>query len=171
MKIYKIDKIYIFLLVSLLVLSFFFGYSHTLIGGNNIKYFIIGFLILFIIFNLINLLAKEVEITDEFISIKSLTGVRKLNFAKIEDITPLKLKGRYIFIIADNEKYGFLSSMFDNFQEIFQIIKEKANSEIREKLSSITEKDFKSRKLVFVIFMLMANLFLLLASIYNLFTH
>ncbi|MBC7197541.1 MAG: hypothetical protein H5U39_09825, partial [Deferribacterales bacterium] len=76
MKIYKIDKIYIILLISLLVLSIFFGYSHTLIGGNNVKYFIIAFLILFILFNLVNLLAKKVEVTDEFISIKSLTGVR-----------------------------------------------------------------------------------------------
>jgi len=171
LKIYKIDKIYIFLLLTLLMLSLFFGYSHTLIVGNNIKYFIIGFMILFIIFNIINLLAKKVEITDEFINIKSLTGNRKLKFDEIEDITPLKLKGRYIFIISDREKYGFLSSMFSDFQEIFHIIKEKVNSEIQEKLSTLTEKDFKSRKFIFVIFMLTANIFLLLASIYNFFIH
>lgn len=171
MKVYKIDKIYIFLLVSLLIVSIFFGYTHTLTGGNNIKYLIIGFVVLFIIFNLINLITKKVEIEDEFINIKSLAGFRKLKFDEIEDITPLKLMGRYIFIISDSEKYGFLSSMFENFEEIYQIIKERLDSEIQKKLNNLSEKDFKSRKVVFVIFMVVANIFLLLASMYNLFNY
>lgn len=167
MKIYKIEKVYVSLLVILLAASFIFAFSHALIGGNNIKFIIIGFLILFIIFNIVNLLGKKVEIDENSITIKSLTGKRKLEFDKIEDITPLKLKGRYIFIISDNEKYGFLSSMFEKFDEILDILKKNAQNSNNEKISGITIKDINSRKKIFIAFLISATIFLIAASVLN----
>lgn len=171
MKIYKIDKSYLFLLVFLLFSSIVFLISHTQVKSYNIKFVLIGFLILFILFNLVNLLNKRVIIDSENIEIRSLFGSKKLRFFDIEDITPVKLKGRYLFILSDSEKYGFLSSMFENFDEILNILKENAqNEEIKNRLSHFSRKDFLSKKRLFVTFLIVANIFLLAASIYNFIT-
>lgn len=171
MKIYKIDKSYLLLLVFLLFSSIVFLISHTQVKSYDIKFVLIGFLILFILFNLVNLLNKRVIIDSENIEIRSLFGSKKLRFFDIEDIAPVKLKGRYLFILSDSEKYGFLSSMFENFDEIFNILKENAqNEEIKNRLSHFSRKDFLSKKRLFVSFLIVANIFLLAASIYNFIT-
>lgn len=168
MKIYKIDKIYIILLFLLLIVSVVFLISHMQIKSYNIKFALIGFLILFILFNIVNLLCKKVILDNNGIEIISLIGSRKLNFLDIQDITPLKLKGRYIFILSDNEKYGFLSSMFENFNEILNTLKNNVQGkEVKSKLNSFSEKDYLSKKRIFVSFLIVANIFLLSASIYN----
>jgi len=171
LKIYKIDKCYLLLLFFLLFSSIVFLISHTQVKSYDIKFVLIGFLILFILFNLVNLLNKRVIIDSENIEIRSLFGSKKLRFFDIEDIAPVKLKGRYLFILSDSEKYGFLSSMFENFDEILNILKENAqNEEIKNRLSHFSRKDFLSKKRLFVSFLIVSNIFLLAASIYNFIT-
>lgn len=144
--------------------------SHFFIGGSKAKFLVIVFLLLFILGNIINLMFKYVSITDDFIEIGSLGGKRKINFNDICEVSPLKLKGRYIFIISDQNNYGFLSSMFGNFDEIYQILGSKISDAAAKNIKSISPGDFHKKKRIFVLFLVLANIFLFLASCYNFFT-
>lgn len=165
--IYKINKVYIILLVILFFNAFLFFLSHLFLGGGKAKFVVIIFLLVFILGNIINLLFKRLVLNDEYLEIKSLGGVRRIMFSEICDITPLKLKERYILIISDKENYGFLSSMFERFDEITRLIKEKAPESVIKNIDSLLYKDFYKKQKMFVFFLVLANIFLFLASCYN----
>jgi hypothetical protein len=58
--------------------------------------------------------------------------------------------------------------MFENFNEILNTLKNNVQGkEVKSKLNSFSEKDYLSKKRIFVSFLIVANIFLLSASIYN----
>ena len=148
-----------------------FFLSHLFLEGGKAKFLVIIFLLVFILVNVINFSFKRLFITDEYLEIKSLGGVRRVMFDRICDITPLKLKGRYVFIISDNENYAFLSSMFEKIEEIIQIIKEKTPTSALSGISNFNCEDLYRKQRLFVSFLILSNIFLLLASCYNFLTY
>ncbi|BAI80940.1 conserved hypothetical protein [Deferribacter desulfuricans SSM1] len=165
--IYRYDKRVFLLLITLLISAIYFAVSHFFIGGSPYKFIILGVLLVFILFNIISLVRKEIKLDDNKITVRALLGEKSLDFKDINDAVFLYLKGRTILILSDDQKFVFLSSLIDRFDNILDYIKDKVNEDTKKRLNEFDLKKYKKAKLFLNIFLVMAILFLLLFGTYN----
>ncbi len=168
LKTYKIEKIYKILVIALLLSSIFYGFSHFTIQGSGIKFFVLIFLSLFVLFSALGLILKTVKIEGNILTYKGLIGCKKVDLSDLQDTSVIKMKGRILCIISDTKNYAFITSMFENFQDIIKQIIEIAPGDSTEKLKSIDFNEVKRKSNFMKFFLIAATLFLIIFGIYNL---
>ncbi|KAA0259421.1 hypothetical protein FHQ18_00650 [Deferribacter autotrophicus] len=168
--IFRYDKKLLFLLIILLVSSVYFSISHYVLGGSHVKIIVLIVLMIFVLFNLLSILKRKVEVKDEVIIVHALLGTKQIKYNEIKDAVFLYLKGRTVLILADDEKFVFLSSVVDGFEKIIDLLKEKVSEDIKEKLALFDYKrNNKSKKLLFA-FLIIAIIFFFTFGTLNFFT-
>ncbi|MGA1847166.1 hypothetical protein [Deferribacter abyssi] len=168
--IFKYDKKLLFLMIILLISAVYFSISHYLIEGNRIKVVILFVLITFILFNLLSILRRKIELKDNVIIVKSLLGMKQIKYDEIKDAVFLYLKGRTVLILADDEKFVFISSVVEDFEKIIDLLKDKVSNDINNKLSLFDYKrNNKSKKLLYF-FLIVAVVFFFIFGTFNFYT-
>lgn len=159
--------VYKVLLFFLSLSSIFFGLSHLMIKGNNIKFIVLSFMAIFIIFILIGMLVKKIYIQDGIIYSKTLAGTKKIDLSTLCGVSVIDMKGRVLCILSDEDHYLFISSMFDGFMDIINNIKDLSPIESTEQLNALNDNDMNKKAKLITGFLIFANLFLIGLSIYN----
>jgi archaellum biogenesis protein FlaJ (TadC family) len=167
LKIYKIQPKYKILLFCLSLSSLFFGLSHLFVKGNNIKFIALSFLSFFIIFTFINMVAKKIYIENDILHSKGLFSKKSINLKELCEASVINLKGRIMCVLSDQQNVTFLSSTIEGFMDILSHIIKIAPADMTEKLREIKEEEINSKNRAFIIFLVLANLFLIGLAIYN----
>ncbi len=168
MKSYTIEKIYKVLVFMLLLSSIFFGISHYFVSSNGIKLILLAFLPIFIFIILINIVSKKIYVEGTNLYYSGVFGKKAIDINDLQDTSVIKMKGRILCILSDTKNYIFLTSMFENFEEIIKMIIQNAPDNSIKNLKNIDFQEVSKKSKFMKIFLISANLFLIVFGIYNL---
>lgn len=165
--VYKVDRRLVALTTVLFLTSLFFTLSVFMsdFGGGGIA--VAAVVNVFILFNLLVLLSKKIEIKDGHICQSTLYGRKSVQLDEIEDIGVVKLRWRVILIVSDPYKFIFISSLYEDFEGFVQYLKDNLTGYVESLLVPVTPKLIgKKRKFLTGVVILM-TFFFVGSGIYN----
>lgn len=165
--VFKVDRRLVALTALLLISSLFFTFSvyYAEMGrGGLIVCFIVS---AFILFNLLVLLSKKIEVRGEEICQTTLYGSKTVNLSEIEDIGVVKLRWRVILILSDPQKFVFISSFYENFEGFVQYMKDNLTGYLQTLLDPVTEKVIRKKRRFLKSVVVALTLFFVGSGVYN----
>lgn len=165
--VYKVDKKLVVLTVVLLLSSLFFTYSVYAIGMGGGGLAVCFVAVLFILFNLMILLSKKIEMHDGEISQVTLYGKKSVKVEDIEDIGIVKLRWRIILILSDPHKFVFISSLYDDFEGFVQELKNGLSEKMETLLAPVTPKMISAKKNFLLGVVVIMTVFFIGSGFYN----
>lgn len=158
--VYKVEKRLVSLTLVLFLASLFFTLSVYLsdyASGGLVVCFVV---VVFILFNLLVLFSKKIELSDGSICQKTLYGSKCVDISEIEDIGIVKLRWRIILILSDPHKFVFISSLYEDFEGFVASLKEELSESVEGLIDPVTPKLInKKRKFLSVVILAMIAFF------------
>lgn len=149
MKVYRTGRIYLIFQSLLFVSVIIFFITKLAVGFDKIVIFIFVFLIAVLFYLLLSFVFNKVEI-DRGILKKSWFFRKKVfNINEIEDVSLVKLKGRFLLILYSKNAFFFITSMFEDFVEIIEYLNQYLPL---EKNVHIPSEDLRKAKKMFLSF-------------------
>ncbi|PLX70025.1 MAG: hypothetical protein C0603_03550 [Denitrovibrio sp.] len=165
--VYKVDKKLVILTTILLVSSIFFTFSVHLAGFGKPGIMLCSGVVLFILFNLVVLLSKKIEINDGVICQTTIYGKKDVKISEIGDIGVVKLRWRIILILSDPHKFVFISSMYEDFEDFVQYLKDNVTGYVESLLAPVTAKNIRKKRKFLLMLILSATAFFTVSGVYN----
>jgi hypothetical protein len=149
LKVYRTGRIYLIFQSLLFVSVIIFFITKLAVGFDKIVIFIFVFLIAVLFYLLLSFVFNKVEI-DRGILKKSWFFRKKVfNINEIEDVSLVKLKGRFLLILYSKNAFFFITSMFEDFVEIIEYLNQYLPL---EKNVHIPSEDLRKAKKMFLSF-------------------
>jgi len=123
--------------------------------------------VVFILFNLVVLFSKKIEINDGVIAQTTIYGRKSVNVADVEDIGVVKLRWRIILILSDPHKFVFISSLYEDFEGFVAYLKELVCTDVECLLDPVTPKSIRKKKSFLTILVVGATAFFIGSGVYN----
>jgi len=166
--VYKVDRKLITLTLVLFLSSLFFSFSVYMAGFGNGGLLVCGLVVAFILFNLVVLFSKKIEIKDGAICQTTIYGKKEVKFADIGDIGVVKLRWRIILILSDPHKFVFISSFYEDFEGFVAKLKEHVTGYIESLLAPVTPKLIRKKRRFLLTLILAMTAFFIVSGFYNL---
>lgn len=165
--VYKVDRRLIALTVLLFIASLFFTFSVYASGMGKGGLAVCFVVVVFILFNLIVLISKKIELEGEEISQTTIYGKKSVNLADIEDIGVVKLRWRIILILSDPQKFVFISSLYEDFEGFVEYLREKVCDNVECFLDPVTPKSIRKKRRFLTLLVVAATAFFIGSGFYN----
>lgn len=165
--VYKVDRRLLLLTTLLLFASLFFTFSVYVSDMGNGGLVVCFVVVVFILFNLLVLLSKKIEIKDKEICQTTLYGRKTVNLSEIEDIGVVKLRWRVILIISDAHKFVFISSFYEDFEGFVQYLRENLSGYLESLLQPVTPKVIRKKRAFLASVVVGLMIFFTGSGIYN----
>jgi len=168
--VYKVSSRLAGLTVLLFVSSLFFSYSVYAAGMGAGGAIVSLVVVTFILFNLVVILTKKIEVSDSGeISQSTIYGKKSVNVSEIDDIGVVKLRWRVILILSDPHKFVFISSLYENFEEFVDYLKKSIDGPVDKALEPVSDSLIKKKRIFLKSLIVAATLFFVGSGVYNLF--
>lgn len=165
--VYKVDKRLVTLTVLLFISSLFFTLSVYIKGMGGGALVVCFVAVAFIVFNLLVLFSKKIEIEDGVISQTTIYGKKSVNVAEIEDIGVVKLRWRIILILSDPQKFVFISSLYENFEEFVEYLRGLVCNDVTCLLDPVTPKSIAKKRRFLNTMIIAVSVFFVGSGVYN----
>ena len=165
--VYKVDKKLIILTAILLLASIFFTFSVYVAGFGKPGVMLCSGVVLFILFNLIVLLSKKIEISEGVICQTTIYGKKDVKISEIDDIGVVKLRWRVILILSDPHKFVFISSMYENFEGFVQHLKDNVTGHAESLIAPVTPKTIRKKRKFLLMLVVSLTGFFTASGVYN----
>lgn len=110
-------------------------------GDSRIGTVLAGTVVLIMLTYVIHAFTALIRIDGNTIQTRSFFIKRSVKLPDIEDVTKIKLKGRYIFFLISMESYVVISSLFDNFLSLKKQLNENMQPDSCKVLNSVSDED------------------------------
>lgn len=166
--VYKVDRRLVTFTTILFLSSLFFSFSVYASGYGMGGLAVCFVAVVFILFNLLILLSKKIEIKDGDIRQTTLYGHKDVQLAEIEDIGIVKLRWRIILILSDPHKFVFISSLYEDFEGFVQYLKDNLPEQIESLLKPVTPRLIKNKRMFLTTVIAALTAFFIGSGVYNL---
>jgi hypothetical protein len=166
--VYRVDKKLVVFTTLLFITSLFFTfsvYSSDFGNGGLVVCFVI---VAFILFNLVVLISKKIEVTDGDICQSTVYGSKCININDLEEIGVIKLRWRVILILSDPHKFVFISSLYEEFDVFVQYLKDHSPEPIEGMINPVTPKLLKKKQVFLFTVIVGMTAFFIGSGVYNL---
>jgi len=165
--VYKVNRRLVTLTIVLFLASLFFSFSVYLAdfgrGGLVVSFVVVAF----ILFNLLVLYSKKIEISGGEICQSTIYGRKSVKLAEIEDIGVVKLRWRLILILSDPHKFVFISSLYEDFEDFVQYLKDNLTGHTESLLEPVTPRIIKTKRTFLSGVIVVMTVFFIGSGFYN----
>ncbi|ADD68512.1 hypothetical protein Dacet_1748 [Denitrovibrio acetiphilus DSM 12809] len=165
--VYKVDRQLVILTVILLAASLFFALSVFLSGMGNGGLIISFAIVAFIIFNIVVLFSKKIEVSEDEIVQTTIYGRKRVRIDEIEDIGIVKLRWRIILIISDPHKFVFISSLYEDFESFVDSLKDRLQEPVDSLIKPVTPKLIAKKRRFLRFVLVILTVFFIGSGVYN----
>lgn len=167
MTVYKINSKLVWLMAFLCLTSVFFCFSvlrYEYSGGAAVVCLAAE---IFLLYNLVGLLTKKISVGDGTIRQHTLYGTKEISVGEIEEVGVVNLKWRLILILSDAEKFVFITSLYSDFNNFVDGLRQQVCEEAFKSLEKVTQKKINQKNMVLMLMMAAGALFFIGAGVYN----
>ena len=165
--VFKVGKPILGLSFLLIPASVFFAYSFTLLPMAGVKWFVAGVVLLFSVLNFISLYVQRLVVDGDELRLKTLFGSKQIKLSQLQEIGTVVLKMRIVLVLSDDEKFMFLSSHLDKFEDVLDYMKAHVGKELHKNIDKLDAGMIKKKKYAFMGLLVVVALFLAGSGIYN----
>jgi hypothetical protein len=166
--VYRVDRKLVLSTYGLLAAALFFSFSVYVsdFGGGGLAVCFV--VVCFILFNLLVLVSKKIEVSGDTISQTTIYGKKEVNISEIEDIGVVKLRWRVILILSDPHKFVFISSFYQDFEGFVDSLRKRLTGHVESLLEPVTAKMIKTKQTFLLTMVVVLTIFFVGSGIYNL---
>ncbi|TCK60542.1 hypothetical protein [Seleniivibrio woodruffii] len=168
MTVYKISRKLVYGMIFLFVSSLFFSYSFLVKDTSGGASAICAVVTVFLLYNLVSMLVSRFSVEDGELRLKNLMGDKSIRLSDLEEIGIVNLRWRVILILSDPNKFVFISSLYGNFEDFLNMLKDSVPESVKPSLDKITPKTVRNKKMFLVALMAAGSLFFIGSGLYNL---
>ncbi|WP_303852074.1 hypothetical protein [Seleniivibrio woodruffii] len=168
MTVYRISRKLLYGMILLFVSSLFFSYSYTVKDGSGSSAAVCAVMTVFLLYNLVSMLISRVSVENGEINQRNMMGTKSIKMSELEEIGIVNLRWRVILILSDPHKFVFISSMYGDFEEFTNMLKENVPDSVKPSLDKLTHKVITRKKMFLFGLMAAGSVFYIASGLYNL---
>ena len=152
MKSFKTNKTFIALHIIIFILLIVFALN-TENRQTQLNVLLLSAMVVISFFMLLSSLVKSLTITYDKIIVRNLLKKTELDIKNISYGYALSAMGRYVLIIHDGNRSVMVSSLFDGFSELVNLVSEKITEDERKAFDIITPASLKRKYIIYAFVM------------------
>lgn len=168
MKTFKTEPVHRILLALLTAGVGFLMLSHHLTGGDLGPMLVYGLVLVILIVSQIALSIRTLTVEKETLRLSSMLFKKQVDLTRLQDVSVMNLKGRFVLLITGEEDFMILSSLFQNFGEVVALVRSHTPEDLQHKLAVATDDELKGKRTRFIIALVAGTLLSFGFGVYNL---